>query len=177
MQLTFFFLPSLAAASILPIKFDFGSSLKSHPSLKSVKQCEGHENDALVRSSIGFLGHFEYLTKISQFLIEGTTPDEICMPGTTAINMHTQIRFITHKFWAHNLSFHFESKFDPLSSREDLPTDLTLNLDLHKVTPFPMTVPCLNGVGSCEYEVTIFFIVSDDISLPIAAVPNDRRHG
>merc|ERR1712060_339224 len=87
MQLTFFLLPSLAAASILPIKFDFGSSSKSHPSLKSVKQCEGHENDAL-------------------FLI-----------------------------------------------REDLPTDLTLNLDLHKVTPFPMTVPCLNGVGSCEYEL------------------------
>jgi len=109
MQLTFFLLPSLAAASILPIKFDFGSSSKSHPSLKSVKQCEGHENDAL-------------------FLIEGTTPDEICMPGTTAINMHTHIR-------------------------EDLPTDLTLNLDLHKVTPFPMTVPCLNGVGSCEYEL------------------------
>merc|ERR1712060_767335 len=91
MQLTFFLLPSLAAASILPIKFDFGSSSKSHPSLKSVKQCEGHENDAL-------------------FLIEGTTPDEICMPGTTAIN-------------------------------------------LHKDTPFPMTVPCLNGVGSCEYEL------------------------
>merc|ERR1712158_294914 len=109
MQLTFFLLPSLAAASILPIKFDFGSSLKSHPSLKSVKQCEGHENDAL-------------------FLINGTTPDEICMPGTTVINMHTQIR-------------------------EDLPTDLTLNLDLHKITPFPMTVPCLNGVGSCEYEL------------------------
>merc|ERR1712158_1444 len=109
MQLTFFLLPSLAAASILPIKFDFGSSLKSHPSLKSVKQCEGHENDAL-------------------FLINGMTPDEICMPGTTAINMHTLIR-------------------------KDLPTDLTLNLDLHKVTPFPMTVPCLNGVGSCEYEL------------------------
>ena len=45
-------------------------------------------------------------------------------------------------------------------TRKDLPTDLTLNLDLHKITPFPMTVPCLNGVGSCEYEVilTFFFI-------------------
>ena len=44
-------------------------------------------------------------------------------------------------------------------SREDLPTDLTLNLDLHKITPFPMTVPCLNGVGSCEYEVLITVLV------------------
>merc|ERR1712168_1581976 len=84
-------LPSLATASILPIKFNFGSSGNSFPSLKSVQQCEGHENDALV-------------------LLEGTTPDSICMPGTTEINMH-------------------------------------------KLIPFPMTVPCLNGVGSCEYEL------------------------
>ena len=26
-------------------------------------------------------------------------------------------------------------------------------MDLKKVTPFPMTVPCLDGVGSCEYEI------------------------
>merc|ERR1712126_264212 len=109
LSLSFVILPSLAAASILPIKFDFGDSAKSRPSLRSVQQCEGHENDDLV-------------------LISGTTPDEICMPGNTVINMHTSIR-------------------------EDLPTDLTLNLDLHKITPFPMTVPCLNGVGSCEYEL------------------------
>merc|ERR1712149_60578 len=79
-------LPSLATASILPIKFNFGSSGNSFPSLKSVQQCEGHQDDALV-------------------LLEGTTPDSICMPGTTEVNMHTLIR-------------------------EDLPTDLTLNLDL-----------------------------------------------
>merc|ERR1712198_459505 len=108
LSLSFLILPSLTAASILPLKFNFGDSAK--PSLRSVQQCEGHENDALV-------------------LLEGTTPDEICMPGTTVINMHTLIR-------------------------EDLPTDLTLNLDLHKITPFPMTVPCLNGVGSCEYELS-----------------------
>ena len=50
-------------------------------------------------------------------------------------------------------------KISPLlATREDLPTDLTLNLDLHKITPFPMTVPCLNGVGSCEYEVLLQFL-------------------
>ena len=41
-------LPSLATASILPIKFNFGSSGNSFPSLKSVQQCEGHQDDALV---------------------------------------------------------------------------------------------------------------------------------
>merc|ERR1712133_280663 len=70
LSLSFLILPSLAAASILPIKFDFGDSAKSRPSLRSVQQCEGHENDALV-------------------LLEGTTPDEICMPGNTVINTHT----------------------------------------------------------------------------------------
>merc|ERR1712076_235180 len=99
-------LATSASASVLPLTFSFGSR---NPSLRMVKQCEGHDDDALV-------------------LLEGSTPDRICMPGTTEINMHTLIR-------------------------EDLPTDLTLNLDLHKVTPFPMTVPCLNGVGSCEYEL------------------------
>ena len=33
-----------------------------------------------------------FSTDLSQVLISGTTPDEICMPGTTAINMHTLIR-------------------------------------------------------------------------------------
>ena len=61
----------------------------------------------------------------------------------------------------------FDRTFAPhLHLREDLPTDLTLNLDLHKITPFPMTVPCLNGVGSCEYEVRgdvgIYFDHGDD---------------
>merc|ERR1711971_1515459 len=41
-------LPSLASASILPIKFDFKGSSGSQPSLKSVNQCKGHEDDALV---------------------------------------------------------------------------------------------------------------------------------
>merc|ERR1711971_744477 len=40
-------LPSLASASILPIKFDFKGSSGSQPSLKSVNQCKGHEDDAL----------------------------------------------------------------------------------------------------------------------------------
>merc|ERR1719516_814119 len=37
--------------------------------------------------------------------------------------------------------------------REDLPEDLTLDMNLNKLTPSPMHVPCLNGVGSCEYEL------------------------
>ena len=69
----------------------------------------GHEDDVLV-------------------VLEGTTPDEVCMPGTTEINVHTRIS-------------------------EDLPSDLLIKMDLHKLTPFPMNVPCLNGVGSCEYDI------------------------
>merc|ERR1711874_864075 len=99
-------LATTASASVLPIKFSFG---QSQPQLKAVQNCAGHEDDALV-------------------VIEGTTPDEICMPGTTEINVHTRIS-------------------------EDLPMDLLIKMDLHKLTPFPMTVPCLNGVGSCEYEI------------------------
>merc|ERR1712098_629388 len=37
--------------------------------------------------------------------------------------------------------------------REDLPMDLMVKMDLEEITPFPMTVPCLDGVGSCEYDV------------------------
>ena len=33
-----------------------------------------------------------YSAQFTQVLLSGTTPDEICMPGTTAINMHTLIR-------------------------------------------------------------------------------------
>merc|ERR1719410_2968248 len=28
-----------------------------------------------------------------------------------------------------------------------------MKLDLKKLEPFPMKVPCLNGVGSCPYEL------------------------
>ena len=54
--------------------------------------------------------------------------EEICMPGVTYMNTHTLMR-------------------------EDLPSDLMIKLDLQKVDPFPMTVPCLEGVGSCEYDI------------------------
>ena len=50
LSLSVLILPSLASASILPIKFNFGDSAKSRPSLRSVQQCEGHQDDALVIS-------------------------------------------------------------------------------------------------------------------------------
>ena len=39
-----------------------------------------------------------FAPQLSQVLIEGTTPDEICMPGTTVMNMHTRIRSYAHKY-------------------------------------------------------------------------------
>ena len=57
-----------------------------------------------------------------QFL-ESTSPDEIHLPGTITMDVHTQIL-------------------------SDLPADLTFKLDLEKQEPFPLEVPCLNGLGS-----------------------------
>merc|ERR1719173_173766 len=61
-------------------------------------------------------------------LLEGSMPESMCMPSTQIMNMKTQIK-------------------------EELPSDLILKLDLTKLTPFEMIVPCINGVGSCEYEL------------------------
>jgi len=36
---------------------------------------------------------------------------------------------------------------------EDMPNDLIIKLDLQKQDPFPLDVPCLNGLGSCEYDI------------------------
>jgi len=57
----------------------------------------------------------------------GSMPEEICMPGTIQMTTDTIIK-------------------------QDLPMDLIIYMDLKKLTPFPMTIPCLNGIGSCEYE-------------------------
>merc|ERR1712142_862092 len=99
---------AVTSASILPIRFTGTGS--SNPSLTSVAQCPGHENDILV------------------VLPDSSSPDEVCMPGTMPMTVHTNVR-------------------------EDLPTDLVIELDLKKLEPFPMTVPCLSGIGSCPYEI------------------------
>merc|ERR1711997_65080 len=39
-----------------------------------------------------------------------------------------------------------------LEATEDLPADLTIFMKLKKLSPFPLDVPCFNGVGSCEYD-------------------------
>merc|ERR1712029_1010383 len=55
-------------------------------------------------------------------LVSGTMEEELCMPGSTTMNTVTRMR-------------------------EDLPTDLMVQLNLQKITPFPMTVPCLEAVS------------------------------
>merc|ERR1711994_747656 len=39
-----------------------------------------------------------------------------------------------------------------LEATEDLPADLVIFMKLKKMYPFPLDVPCFNGVGSCEYD-------------------------
>ena len=74
-------------------------------------------------------------------VISGTTDEEICMPGTSTINVHTRVK-------------------------EDLPIDLKIKMDLKKIAPFPMTVPCLDGVGSCEYDICTYIESMADILCP-----------
>ena len=56
-------------------------------------------------------------------LIEGSIPDVIYIPGTTLLNVRTLVK-------------------------EDLPSDLMIKLKLKKLEPFPLDVPCLDGLGS-----------------------------
>merc|ERR1712200_68638 len=112
---------AVTSASILPIRFTGTGS--SNPSLTSVVQCPGHEDDILV------------------VLPDSSSPDEVCMPGTMPMTVHTNVR-------------------------EDLPTDLVIELDLKKLEPFPMTVPCLSGVGSCPYEICPIIESMADIFCP-----------
>jgi hypothetical protein len=56
-------------------------------------------------------------------LLDGTVPDVIYIPGTAEMNMHCSIA-------------------------ADLPTDLKVKLKLKKLEPFPLDVPCLDGLGS-----------------------------
>jgi hypothetical protein len=55
--------------------------------------------------------------------VDGEIPDEIQIPGKVPLNMHSRIS-------------------------EDMPIDLMIKLKLKKLEPFPMDVPCLNGLGS-----------------------------
>merc|ERR1711970_357812 len=113
------FLIASSSASFLPLRLQFGNH---NPSLRGVKMCAGHEDDIMT-------------------VLEGTTEDTICMPGTTEMNIHTMIK-------------------------ENLPEDLMMSMDLNKLTPFPMHVPCLNGVGSCDYALCPMIVDMGDQICP-----------
>ena len=55
--------------------------------------------------------------------IDSNSPDEIHLPGQVTLDINSVIA-------------------------EDLPADLVFKLDLEKQEPFPLEVPCLNGLGS-----------------------------
>merc|ERR1711973_119738 len=60
-------------------------------------------------------------------LTSGNLPDVINIPGTVDVNMETEV--------VHTL-----------------PKDLMVSLKLKKYQPYPLDVPCINGIGSCEYD-------------------------
>merc|ERR1711936_1006092 len=80
-------------ALVLPLSLNLGGN--KAPALKSIETCPGHEDDVMV-------------------VIDGTTDEEICMPGT-----------------------------------------------------FPITVPCLDVVGSCEYDICSYIENMSDILCPV----------
>jgi len=60
-------------------------------------------------------------------LVSGNLPDSINIPSTVNLNVVSR-------------------------AVHDLPADLMVKLDLKKLDPFPLSVPCLDGLGSCEYD-------------------------
>merc|ERR1719474_1896063 len=60
-------------------------------------------------------------------VLGGNSPDVIPIPGEIEMDIHTLFR-------------------------HDLPADMVLKMDLTMLEPFPLDVPCLNGLGSCEYD-------------------------
>merc|ERR1719244_448631 len=113
-------LVSAISASVVPFRLNFPEG--QQPSLRSIANCAGHEDDILT-------------------VIGGSSPDEICMPGTMVMDVNTLLK-------------------------EDLPEDLIFDLKLQKLEPFPMTVPCLNGIGSCPYELCPMIEQNDEVLCP-----------
>merc|ERR1712212_27866 len=70
-------------------------------------------------------------------VLGGNSPDTIPIPGEISMDIHQLIR-------------------------EDLPADLVLKMDLTKLEPFPLDVPCLNGLGSCEYDFCKILVDNGD---------------
>ena len=56
-------------------------------------------------------------------VIGGNSPDTIPIPGEISMDINQLIKV-------------------------DLPSDLVIKMDLTKLDPFPLDVPCLNGLGS-----------------------------
>ena len=67
-----------------------------------------------------FLDGFEDAALVA---VSGSTPDEIPIPGEVTMDLYSKIT-------------------------QDLPEDLVIKLDLQKQEPFPLDVPCLDGLGS-----------------------------
>ncbi|CAG0886256.1 unnamed protein product [Cyprideis torosa] len=82
-----------------------------------------------------------------RFLDGSISPDQIPIPG--ALNLEVALDVL-----------------------EDLPEDLQLSLNLKKLDP-DLTVPCLDGIGSCTYDVCPLFDVAGDLLCAIFPNPDE----
>merc|ERR1712008_648223 len=48
------------------------------------------------------------------------------------------------------------------NSPDTMPIPGEISMDLTKLDPFPLTVPCLNGLGSCEYDFCQILVDNGD---------------
>jgi ganglioside GM2 activator len=71
----------------------------------------------------------------------GTVLDEIPIPGDVPLDIESVIK-------------------------SDLPNDLKIALKLVKQDPFPLEVPCLDGLGSCEYDICSIILNLEDTLCP-----------
>lgn len=90
-------------------------------------------------------------------LVSGEMPDEIYLPGT--VTLTTKVNVL-----------------------EQLPEDLIIEMKLKKLEPFPMEVPCLNGLGSwwliCNFIIHVVrlnWMWRPFYSQPLRHVPDHRQ--
>merc|ERR1719266_938438 len=70
-------------------------------------------------------------------VIGGNSPDTIPIPGEISMDINQLIKV-------------------------DLPSDMVIKMELTKLEPFPLDVPCLNGLGSCEYDFCQILVDNGD---------------
>ena len=95
--------------------------------LHSLKQCGNFDSEKKDKTFSFFISSHIYLLdgyeNAPMQFVGGSSPDEIPIPGQISMDIDSILT-------------------------EDMPNDMVTKLNLKKLEPFPLDVPCLNGLGS-----------------------------